>query len=58
MAVRGGPLPNPAAVRRIQVAENDADRLWQALVALRGQAAAEASPAGQAHLAAVRERGA
>lgn len=57
MVVRGRPLPNATAERCINVAEKDADRLWAAIVALRGQAAAEASPVGQAHLAAVASRG-
>lgn len=57
MVVRGRPLPNATAERCIQIAERDADRLWAAIVALRGQAAAEASPIGQAHLAAVEARG-
>lgn len=57
MVVRGRPLPNPTATRCIAAAEKDADQLWAAIVALRGKAAAEASLAGQAHLAAVKARG-
>lgn len=56
MVMRGSPPTPQQSVARAQVAEADADRLWAALVALRGRAAAEASPVGQAHLQAVRQR--
>lgn len=60
--VMRGRSPNLAGIRqqwitRVVIAENDADRLWQVVVALRGQAVAEASPVGVAHLAAVDSRG-